>query len=101
MIECFTRATEIFSSNIFEFGKACQLYKSMLDKNFGERFCLGGHCITVYMVEIELADGTWGAGPKIFYSEKEAQQEIERLKSIYPFIPNFRVIERKENKSEA
>ncbi len=88
------RASEIFADNIKQFEKASGLYKWVLD-NSG-RFCIDGHCKTIYMVEINFDGFNWGATPKIFSSEEEAQQEIEFLKQRYPFISKFRVISRKE-----
>ncbi len=92
----YARALEIFADSIRQFEKACGLYKFILDKNYGERFCINGHCKTIYMVEINFDGYNWGATPKIFSSEEEAQQEIEFLKQTYPFISKFRVISRKQ-----
>jgi len=94
-MDCLAKASEIFVDNVSEFKKACQLYKSMLDKNYGDRFCLGSHCRTIFMVEIRYEDSRWGATPKIFDSEEEAEKEAETLKIKYPFIYECRVITRK------
>jgi hypothetical protein len=72
----------------------------MLDKNFGGRFCLDGHCKTIFMVEIKYDGSNWGATPKVFYSEEEAKLEVEMLRQKYPFISELRVIERKEKEKD-
>ncbi len=90
------KAREIHYSNILEFQKACVLYKSMLDKNFGGRFCIGRHCRTIFMVEITMDGRRWGATRNIFYSKKEADQEAAVLRQIYPFISDCRVVTRKQ-----
>jgi len=90
------KASEIFSDNIKEFRKASELYKSMLDKNFGRRFCIDGHCKTIFMVEIKFDGNNWGTTPEIFYSEAEAKLEADMLRMKYPFISEFRVVARKE-----
>ena len=89
-------ATEIFSNNMSEFQKACVLYKSMLDNNYGKKFCIDTHCTTIFMVEINYDGSKWGATSKIFYSKEEAQKEAEVLKVKYPFISECRVITRRE-----
>ncbi len=90
------KASEIFSNNVSEFQKASELYKSMLDKNFGGRFCIDGHCKTIFMVEIKFDGNNWGTTPKIFDSEDEAKWEADILRMKYPFISEFRVVARKE-----
>ncbi len=93
-MEYFLRGSDIFANNIKQYERACGLYKSVLDNS--RRFCIDGHCKTIYMVEINFDGFNWGATPKIFSSEEEAQQEIEFLRQKYPFISKFRVISRKE-----
>ncbi len=94
-MDFISRASDIYSSNVSEFQKACGLYKRMLDRNFGGKFCLGDHCRTIFMVEVDMGDGKWGATPKTFQTERQADQEIERLKAAYPFISNLRIVTRK------
>jgi len=91
--------SEISSNSVWVFQKVCELFKSMLDKNFGERFCIDGNCRTIFMVEIKLDGCKWGATPKIFHSEEEADKEAITLKLRYPFISECRVITRKEKES--
>ena len=88
-------ASEIFFKNVLEFQKACQLYKLMLDKNFGKRFCIDGNCKTVFMVEVRQDSSEWGATPKIFYVKEEPENEAEVLKLKYPFLSECRVITRR------
>ena len=104
------RASEFFSNSLLEFQKACvwsnksrnnfksicELYKSILDGNFTGRFCIGEHCKIVFMVEIKYDGSKWGATPKRFYSEEEAEKEAELLKVKYPFISECRIVTRKE-----
>ncbi len=104
------RGSEIFSNSLLEFQKACvwanksrnnfanicELYKAILDGNFTGRFCIGDHCKTIYMIEIKFDGCKWGVTPKTFYSEEEAEREVEALKIKYPFISDFRVVARKE-----
>ncbi len=92
----FEKASKLFSSNVSEFQKACALYKSVLDRNFGERFCIDEHCKTVFMVEIKYDGAEWGATPKIFYNKEEAEKETELLKAKYPFVSECRIVTRKE-----
>ena len=101
-MEYLEKASEIFSNNVSEFQKACELYKSMLDKNFGKRFCVDGDCRTIFMVEIRLDGCKWGATPKIFHNRGEADKEAEILKLKYPFVSECRVITRRieEEKKE-
>ena len=94
-MDSFDKASKIFSNNVSEFQKACELYKSMLDKNFGERFCIDGDCTTIFMVEIKLDGCKWGTTPKIFHSKEEADKEAEILKLKYPFVSKCRVITRR------
>ena len=86
--------------SVLEFQHACKLYKSMLDKNFGKRFCLNGHCRTIFMVEIRFDGYNWGATPKTFYSEGEAKLEAEMLRMKYPFVAECRVVTRKIEEKE-
>ena len=72
----------------------CEVYKSILDGNFAGKFCIDGHCSAIFMVEIKFDGNNWGATPKIFYSEAEANVEAELLKVKYPFISECRVITR-------
>ena len=88
-------ASEIFFKNVLEFQRACQLYKLMLDKNFGKRFCIDGNCKTVFMVEVRQDSSGWGATPKIFYVKEEVEKEAEVLKLKYPFLSECRVITRR------
>ena len=99
-MDFLAKASEIFSNNVLEFQKACQLYKLMLDKNFGKRFCIDGDCKTVFMVEVRQDGSKWGATPKIFYAKEEAEQEAEVLKLKYPFLSGCRVITRRMEEKE-
>jgi hypothetical protein len=90
------KARQIYFDNVSEFQKACVLYKSMLDRNVGGRFCIGEHCRTVFVVEILMDNSKWGATPKIFYSREEAEREIEALKVKYSFVSECRILTRKE-----
>jgi hypothetical protein len=89
------KAREIYIENGLVFQQISRLYKSMLDKNFGGRFCIGEHCSAIFIVEIRQEDSEWGATPKIFYNEEQTKGEAERLKTKYPFICECRVIMRK------
>ncbi len=95
---------KIYSNNVLVFRNICVLYKSILDKNYGERFCIGSHCKTIFMIEVKVGNGnnSWGGGPKIFYSKQEAEKQIEALKLKYPFVSEFRIVTRKisEEKEE-
>ncbi len=95
-MDYLAKASEIYSNNILEFQKTCGLYKWFLEKNFRKRFCTDGDCRKIFMVEICISNFKWGAFPRMFNSEKEANQEIESLKHKYPFISNFRIVEKKE-----
>ncbi len=88
---------EMYSHNVFVFKNICELYKSMLDKNYGGRFCIGSHCKTIFMIEVKVgnSNNSWGGGPKIFYSREEAEKQIEALKLKYPFVSEFRIVSRK------
>ncbi len=99
-MDYLARAQEIFSNNIAEFQRACALYKSMLDKNFGGRFCIGEHCRAVFMIEIKFDGYDWGATPKMFYSEAEAKIELEILRQKYPFVSEWRIVTRKEKEKD-
>jgi len=99
-MDSLLKAREIYFSSVLEFQKLCGLYKSMLDKNFGERFCIDGDCRTIFMVEIKLNGSEWGATPKIFYSEEEAEREAQVLKVKYPFVSECRVITRRVEEKE-
>ncbi len=108
------KASEIYSNSVSEFQKAClwsnrsrnnfknicELYKSVLDANFTGRFCTDGNCKTIFMVEVKYDGSKWGATPKTFYSEEEAEKEVETLKIKYPFISKFRVVVRKEKEND-
>ncbi len=101
-------ASDIFLSGASEFQKACvqakrsrdnfkiicELYKSVLDGNVAKRFCIDGHCIPIFMVEISFDEFKWGATPRIFYTKEEADKEAETLKHKYSFISRCRVITR-------
>ncbi len=78
------KAQEIYLSSVSEFQSICQLYKSILDKNLGRRFCTGEHCKTVFMVEFMFGASQWGASPKKFYTKEDAEKEGEALKLRYP-----------------
>ncbi len=97
----FKEASLLFNKARYNFATICQLYKSILDSS--RRFCTDGHCKTVFMVEIKFDGNNWGTSPKIFYSEAEANVEVELLKLKYPFLSGCRVvtrqIEEKEKKS--
>ncbi len=90
-------AFEIFHRNVVAFQKICELYKSILDKNYGGRFCIGGHCRTIFMVEMRLeGEDKWGASPKMFYSKEAAEKEVEYLKRRYfYFISECRIVTRR------
>ena len=104
-----TTASQIFSDSVLEFQKSsiqtqraranfeaiCELYKSFLDGNYAGRFCINGHCKTVYMIEIRLDDGKWGAAPKMHDTQEEAEIEVEKLKQKYPFITECNIVTRK------
>ncbi len=105
--------TSELSNSLFEFERACsqaskakynfniisQLYKSIL--NNSQRFCIDGHCRAIFMVEIKYYGSGWGATPKIFYSEAEAQVEIALLKLKYPFISECRIVTRKQKEKDS
>lgn len=100
-MECLAKASEIFSNNVLEFQKICELYKSMLDNNFGKRFCIEGHCKTIFMVEIGIEDDSkWGATPNIFHTKEDAETKIEAIKQKYPFVSECRVITRRMKERE-
>ncbi len=92
----FTKASETFSNNVLVFQDICELYKSVLDKNYGGRFCIGEHCQTIYMIEIKFDGYNWGTIAKIFYSKAKAKVALEIFKQKYPFASEFRVVTRKE-----
>ena len=106
--------SEMFVNSRLEFQKACaqakrsrdnfkticELYKSLLDRNFAGRFCIGDHCTKIFMVEIKFDGNNWGATPKIFYSEAEAKVEAELLRLKYPFLSECRVVTRKEKEKD-
>ena len=90
------RAWELFHENILLFQKASQAYKSILDHDYGEIFCIGEHCKTVFIVEIKVDDKSeWGATPKASNTEEEANQEAQALKHKYRFISELRIVTRK------
>ena len=91
----FTRASEIFAENVECFQKACEVYKQVLDRNLGNRFCSDQDCKTVYMVEIRYNGSTWGATPNIFLSKDQAEKEAQGLKEKYKFVSECRVVTRK------
>jgi len=91
----FIRASEIFSENLECFQNACEIYKQMLDRNLGNRFCTDQDCKTVYMVEISDNGSTWGATPNIFRSKDQAEKEAQGLKEKYRFVSECRVVTRK------
>ncbi len=97
----FQESCVLFNKAKHNFATVCKLYKSILDSS--RRFCIDGHCKTVFMVEIKFDGDNWGASPKIFYTETEARVEVELLKLKYPFLSGCRVvtrqIEEKEKKS--
>ncbi len=78
------------------FKNICEIYKSFLDANFTGRFCTDGHCKKIFMVEISFDDFKWGATPRIFDTEHQAKREIEALKHRYPFITEYRIVEKEE-----
>ncbi len=104
------KATEIYPNSVSEFQKAClwsnrsrnnfkkicELYKSFLDANFTGRFCTDGNCKTIFMVEIKYDGSKWGATPKTFYTQEEAEKEVEALKIKCPFIYGYRIVTRRE-----
>ncbi len=96
--ETYFNNVKIYSNNVLAFQNICELYKSVLDKNYGGRFCVGGHCKTIFMIELKVgnSNNSWGGGPKIFYSREEAEKEAEALKLKYPFVSECRVVLRKE-----
>ena len=96
-MDSLAKASEIFSNNVSEFQKISALYKSMLDKNYGGRFCIGRHCKTIFMIEVKVgkSNNSWGGGPQIFYSREEAERDAEALKLKYPFVSEFRIVTRK------
>jgi len=88
-------ASEIYSGCVSLFQSACEIYKSLLDRNLGNRFCADEDCKTVYMVEITNNGSTWGATPKIFSSQDQAEKEAQGLKEKYHFVSESRVVMRK------
>ncbi len=101
----FLESRKIFLDNVFKFERTCELYKSILDANLGNRFCIGPHCKTVYMVEIKTdSSNKWGATPRMFHSQEEAEKEVEVLKQKYPsFVTECRIVTRriKEEKDQS
>ncbi len=107
-------ASEIFSKCVLDYRKCFTLpnerrkhfrraqivYKSILDRNLLGKFCIGGHCKTVYIIEIRYNGSVWAATPKTFYSREEAETEIEMFRKKYSFIDKFRVVERKEREED-
>jgi len=95
-------ASEIYSDCVLHFQSACELYKLVLDRNLGGRFCTDEDCKTVYMVEIRNNGSTWGATPKILLGKDQAEKEAQRLKEKYPFVSECRVVTRRihEEKSK-
>jgi len=91
----FIRASEIFSENLECFQNACEIYKQMLDRNLGNRFCTDQGCKTVYMVEIGYNGSTWGATPNILLSKNQDEKEAQGLKEKYKFVSECRVVTRK------
>ncbi len=103
-------ASEIFSKCVLDYQKFSNspnerrrhfrrgqiVYKTILDRNLLGKFCMGGHCKTVYIVEIRYNGSVWAATPKMFYSREEAETEIEIFRKKYSFIDKFRIVERKE-----
>jgi hypothetical protein len=77
------------------FRTICEVYKEILDANVSGKFCIDGHCKTIFMVEIRFSDSDWGACPREFESEEEAVMEASLLERKYPFIFQIRVIKRK------
>ncbi len=108
-MDLLAKASEIFSDNILIFRSVrvegyrsreifrsiCEQYKSFLDGNYAGRFCIDGHCKTIFMVEIRYDGSKWGATPKTFYSQEEAEKEVEALKIKYPFIREYRIVTRR------
>jgi len=93
-MDLLLKAREIYFDNVSEYQRICVLHKTFL--NHSKRFCIGEHCKPVFCVEIKLdGDGSWGATPKVFYNRDEAEKEIERLKQIYHFVSECRVVTRK------
>ncbi len=88
---------KIYFDNVSAFQEICALYKSVLDKNFGGRFCIGEHCKTVFMVEIKIAGNgnLWGSSPKIFDAKEKAEEFVKEIKNRYPFVSECRIITRK------
>ena len=98
MVNEFAQASKLFNENILFFQSLSQMYKSFLDKNYRKRFCVGEHCKTVFMIEVEI-QGKWGSTAKTFYTEAEAQKEIARLEQEYTDNFRFRIVMRKEKDS--
>jgi len=82
------------------FKKICESYKWFLDRNFDGRFCIDGHCETIFMVEISFDGFEWGATPKIFSSKEEAEKEAKILKHKYSFLSECRVVTRNIEEEE-
>ena len=76
----FTKAAETFSNNVLVFQNICELYKSVLDKNYGGRFCIGRHCKTIFMIEVKVgkSDNSWGQGQKCSIAEKRPRSKLRR-----------------------
>ncbi len=94
--ETYFNNVKIFSYNVFIFKKICELYKSILDKNYRKRFCINGHCKTIFMIEVRVgnSNNSWGGDPNIFYSREEAEKQVEALRRIFPFTSEFRIVTR-------
>jgi len=95
--ETYFNNMKMYSYNVLVFKKMCELYKSILDKNYRGRFCIGRHCETIFMIEVKVgkSNNSWGGGPQIFYTREEAEKQAEALKLKYPFVSEFRIVTRK------
>ncbi len=102
MRETYFSNVKTYSNNVLVFKDICELYKLMLDKNYGRRFCINGHCKTIFMIEVKVGNSNsrWGGGPRIFYSRDEAERQVEALKVKYPFVSEFRIVTRKIEEEE-
>ena len=100
-MDSLPKVRQIYFDNVSKFQEISELYKRMRDKNFGGRFCVGGHCKTIFMVEIRFdGDSNWGASPKTFYNKEEAEKEVEALKLKYPFLSEYKIVTRKINEKK-
>ena len=78
--QTYLNNVNIYSNNVLVFQNICVLYKSILDKNYGGRFCIGSHCKTIFMIEVKVgnSNNSWGGGPKYFIVNKKPRSRLRR-----------------------